>query len=116
TGLDAGLFGATAMGDRTVVIGRDMLNRVIPYAKENGYIFYRGTSRLVPRRMMEKFSPKLLEKTDMWFNKQWIRREIRRGSRIIDIGEPPGYRPSPFYEMERQQVRDYWNHMKVPQP
>jgi len=83
---------------------------VIPYAEKNGY--YKGTPKWVPRNTIERFSSSALEKTDLWFNKRRINGEMRRGSRIFDIGEPPGYRPSSFYDMERQQVSGYWNYFE----
>lgn len=57
-----------------------------------------------------------LERTDLWFNQRWIRGEMRGGSRIVDIGEPAGYPPSVFYNMERQQVSGYWNYVQDIQP
>src|SRR6188472_1835852 len=40
----------------------------------------------------------------LWFDKRWINSQMRRGNRIVDIGEPPGYPPSDFYNMELNQV------------
>jgi hypothetical protein len=105
-----------AEAERTVVIGRNMGERVIPYAESNGADWYGGTPRWVPRGLIEKISPSALEKTDLWFNGRWINSEMQAGSRIVDIGEPPGYPPSPFYNMERTRVDGYWNLFKDPQP
>ena len=102
--------------ERTVVIGRNMGERVIPYAESNGADWYGGTPRRVPRGLIEKISPSALEKTDLWFNGRWINSEMQAGSRIVDSGEPPGYPPSPFYNMERTRVDGYWNLFKDPQP
>ena len=93
-----------------------MADRVIPYAQKNGYDWYKGTPGWVPRGAIEKVSPRALERTDLWFNKRWIKGEMRNGSRIMDIGEPPGYPPSTFYNMERQQVSGYWNYFQDFQP
>ena len=41
---------------------------------------------------------------------------MRRGNRVIDIGEPPGYPASDFYNMELNQVRGYWNYLQDLQP
>ena len=41
---------------------------------------------------------------------------MRGGSRIVDIGEPPGYPSSSFYNMERQQASGYWNYVQDFQP
>lgn len=91
-------------------------DRVIPYAEKNGYDWYKGTPSWIPRNSIEKVSPRALERTDLWFNKRWINNEMRNGSRIVDIGEPPGYAQSAFYNMERQQVSGYWNYVQDIQP
>ena len=39
-----------------------------------------------------------------------------QGSRIIDIGEPPGMPPSAFYKMDLEQVDGYWNYFHNIQP
>lgn len=41
---------------------------------------------------------------------------MKSGSRIIDIGEPPGMPPSDFYNMELNQVDGYWNYFQDIQP
>lgn len=71
----------------------------------------------MPRKTIARVaSPATLNKLDLWFNKRWINRQMRQGNRIIDIGEPPGYPPSAFYEMELSQVRGYQNYSKDIQP
>jgi len=52
----------------------------------------------------------------LWFNKRWIKNQMRRGNRIIDIGEPPGMPPSDFYDMERRLTNGYWNYFQDIQP
>jgi RHS repeat-associated protein len=107
----------TAKGTtRTVTMGRNMGERVIPYAEKHGYDWYRGTPGWVPRKTLERISPATLQRTDLWFNKRWIRREMRRESDIVDIGEPAGYPRSPFYEMERREVSGYPSYRQDPQP
>lgn len=108
--------GVAANAERGVAMGRNMADRVIPYAEKNGLDWYKGTPEWVPRTAIEKVSPRALEKTDLWFNKRWINNEMRGGSRIVDIGEPPGYPPSVFCNMERQQVSGYWNYVQDIQP
>ncbi len=88
-------------------MGRNMTECVIPYAEKNGADFYKGTPKWVPFRN---------EKVDLLFNKRWIKGEMCGGSRIIDIGEPAGYRPSAFYDTERAQVDGYWNYFQDFQP
>jgi RHS repeat-associated protein len=99
--------GPTRTGPRTVVIGRDMKGRVIPNAERHGHGYYPGTPRFVPFRF---------ERLDLWFNKRWIKREMRRGNEIIDIGEPSGMPPSRFYEMERRLTHGYSRYREDPQP
>jgi hypothetical protein len=70
----------------------------------------------VPRKTLERISPATLQRTDLWSNKRWIRREMRRESDIVDIGEPAGYPMSPFYEMERHEVSGYPRYREDPQP
>lgn len=112
-----GGFGVAAnTAERTVAMGRNMTDRVIPYAAKNGYDWYGGTPSWVPRSGIEGISPRALERTDLWFNQRWIRGEMGGGSRIVDIGEPAGYPPSGFYDMERQQVSGFWNYVKDIQP
>jgi hypothetical protein len=101
---------------RTVTMGRNMGERVVPYAEKHGYDWYRGTSRWVPRKTLERISPATLQRIDLWFNRRWIRREMRRGSDIVDIGEPAGYPRSAFYEMERREVSGYPRYRQDPQP
>jgi hypothetical protein len=107
---------AATSSERTVAMGRSMADRVIPYAEKKGYNLYKGTPKWFPRTAVEKVSPRALEKTDLWFNKRWINGEMRNGSRIVDIGEPSGYPPSVFYNMERDQVSGYWNYVQDVQP
>jgi hypothetical protein len=80
--------------------------RVIPYATEHGDDFYKGTPKYIPFR---------IHKLDLWFDKKWIRREVRQGSRVIDIGEPPNMPPSDFYDMERAETQGYRNYSQDPQ-
>lgn len=106
---------AAGGAERTVVMGRNMGGRVIPYPEKNGYDYYSGTPSWIPRSL-ERVAPNTMRKVDLWFNKRWINNEIAAGSRIIDIGEPPGMPPSDFYNMEQGQVDGYWNYFQDPQP
>ena len=63
-------------------------------------------------RGLQRVAPKTLNRIDMAFNKRWINNEVGKGSRIIDIGEPPGMPPSSFYDMELNQVDGYWNYFQ----
>lgn len=68
--------------ERTVVMGRNMPGRVVPYAEKNGYDFYGGSPKWIPRGL-QRVTPKTLDKVDLWFNKRWIGNEMSGGSRII---------------------------------
>jgi hypothetical protein len=92
-----------------------MSGRVIPYAEKNGFDYYRGTPSWVPRSL-ERVAPNTMQKVDLWFNQRWISGEVANGSRIMDIGEPPGMPPSDFYNMELGQVNGYGNYFQDPQP
>lgn len=87
---------------------------MIPYAEKNGYGYYAGTPRWVPRGL-QQVAPKTLGKVDLWFNMRWITSEMNNGWRIIDIGAPAGMPPSEFYNMELEQTSDYLNYSRDPQ-
>lgn len=57
-----------------------------------------------------------MQRLDLWFNKRWIQKEMRRESEIRDIGEPFGMPPSRFYEMERRTTSGYPKYRQDPQP
>lgn len=100
---------------KVVVVGRNMDDRVLPYVAKHGYDYYKGTPTIIPRSL-DRVAPNMLRRIDLWFNKRWINSQMRQGKRIIDIGEPEGYQPSVFYEMERIQLDGYWNYVQDPQP
>ena len=120
-GMFGSRFGAGRLASRaseqTVAMGRNMTDRVIPYARTHGYGYYAGTPSWIPRRTIERsMGADRLRSVDLWFNRAWIRGQMRQGHRIVDIGEPPGYRPSEFYDMELNEVSGYWNYTRDPQP
>jgi hypothetical protein len=79
---------------KTIVIGEDMFNRVIPYSHKYGFKYFkpRGTN------------------SANWMRNQvqWIRQQIQApGTRIIDIG-PKGPAPSsPYYMKELEMLKKY---------
>ncbi|MGX7681529.1 hypothetical protein ACSMXN_21815 [Jatrophihabitans sp. DSM 45814] len=83
--------------------------------EKNGYAYYGATLKIIPR-VLERVAPKTMKRVDLWFNKRWINGEMDAGSRIINIGEPPGIPPSDFYNMELDQVDGYWNYFQDIQP
>ncbi len=112
-----GIARASAARSAPVAVGRDMAGRVVPYAEAKDLGWYRGTPRWVPRRTIERLaSTEARERVDLFFNKLWIRSRIAHGAKVVDIGEPAGYPPSRFYDMELEQLRDYWNYVRDTQP
>ena len=82
------------MATKTVVIGEDMLNRVIPFAKENGFKYFkpRGTN---PANWMKNQS-------------KWIYKQIKDPTvRIIDIGAKSMEATSKYYMKELQMLKKH---------
>jgi len=69
-------------------IGRNMKDRVIPYAKERGYRY---------------FEPDPNGPSVMRQNRNWLKQQMREGRWIYDIGEGNNpLPPSNFYDWERR--------------
>ncbi len=80
-----------------VVLGRNMAERVIPHTRRVGGEYYAGT----PRGL--RWLP---QQAEVWLNRWWLRRKIRKGYEIEDIGpDPRNSRRSPFYEGEHETLR-----------
>jgi len=77
---------------KTVVIGEDMLNRVIPYAEKNGYKYFKPRGKN-PANWMKN-------------QKQWIYRQVKDPTtEIINIG-PKGASPvSKYYKAELEAIK-----------
>ena len=107
----------------TVVVGR-VMPRVEAYAEKlGGAGTYAGTPGWVPRTTLGRVSPSLLERVDIAFNRHWIRSQMRQGKKVVDIGTPvdtPVGRsplgPSPFYEVEMQELSGYSRMWREHQP
>ena len=89
---------------RTVVIGEDM-GRVIPFAKQNGYEYFRSISH--PSAWMKE-------------NRVWINTRMNEGYTIVDLGPSPAkpnypYISSPYYGMEQAEMagRGYSNWLPI---
>jgi hypothetical protein len=82
------------------VIGENMTERVIPYALKIGATYYKARPWIHPNHWMKN-------------NEAWIRKQMREGAHIIDIGPDVARRaikgPSPYYEMERAKIKK-WNY------
>ncbi len=89
-----------------MAMGRNMPQRVVPYAEGHGYGYYTGTPDFIHSHL--PVESRLQSSVDLWFNKKWINYQMMEGNALRDVGELPGMRPSPFYDMERQQVHG-WN-------
>ncbi|MCF6174222.1 MAG: RHS repeat-associated core domain-containing protein [Victivallaceae bacterium] len=84
----------TQVKKNAVVIGQDMPNRVIPKAKELGAEFYRPRPNQKPRKWLSQ-------------NKKWIKKQMKEGKEIIDIGPGKGKEIRRYYGMEKKAVKKY---------
>ncbi len=84
----------STLASKTIVIGEDMLNRVIPFAEKNGFKYFkpRGTN---PANWMKNQT-------------KWIYRQIKDPTvRIIDIGSKELEATSKYYMKELEMLRKY---------
>jgi hypothetical protein len=95
----------------TIVMGRWMEGRVIPYADAHDYGYYNATPQRVHNFFKDHTSEAFTEKVDLAFNKVWINGQIRQGKTIVDIGES-GPAPSVYYNMELESVNGYPNYVQ----
>jgi YD repeat-containing protein len=76
-----------------VVIGEDMRNRVIPFAQQNGFDYYKPGPSLGNQA------------ADLAANQAWMQGIVNQGRIVIDIGRAPGrVDPSVFYLAESEIV------------
>ncbi len=86
--------GAERASPGRIVLGRNMRERVIPYAERTGAEYYKGTPRGL-RWLPQSFQVGL--------NRWWLRRRIKQGYDIEDIGAGRGpLGRSPYYEGEHR--------------
>jgi hypothetical protein len=81
-------------GEKRIVIGENMSERVIPRADELGADYYKPRSN----------------NPDNWMsnNQQWIRSKIKEGFDFYDVGiDPSRQERSRFYEMEKEMLKKY---------
>jgi YD repeat-containing protein len=90
----------------TMAMGRAMDARVIPYASEHGYGYYKGTPAFIHNNLPA--DSHLQSSVDLWVNKKWINYQMMEGNGLRDVGQVPGMPRSDFYEMEKGQVAG-WN-------
>jgi len=77
-----------------IVIGENMKDRVIPYAREIGATWYKPRPGVPPDRWLKN-------------NERAVKRWMREGREIIDIGiDPRRSRRSPYYEMEKRVLEE----------
>jgi hypothetical protein len=89
TGLGAGYKASKSL--KPIVIGENMKDRVIPYAKEIGGDWYKPRSN----------------RPDKWLtnNERWLKAKMAEGREIIDIGiDPLRTTRSPYYEAEKKLI------------
>jgi len=80
---------AKAAGQRVVVIGETMRQRVVPFAESIGADWYKPRSN-IPENWMKN-------------NERWIKQLIKEGAVIIDIGEDVARAVrSEYYAMEKR--------------
>jgi RHS repeat-associated protein len=112
-----GALGSSAVGavkavktaKKAVVIGEKMKDRVIPAAKQLNANYYKG---LKGYKTIEKVAGKnIAEKLGMAHNKAWITRQMKLGTKILDIGSAGTN--SANYAMERAVTSGYWNYSRV---
>lgn len=83
--------------------------RVIPYAEQHGYTYYKA----LPDRIYDFGEKYLGEETNkrlnVWVNKKWLNFQIMEGKQLVDIGAPhpalrpagvPALEPSAYYDAE----------------
>jgi RHS repeat-associated protein len=120
------LMGAvTARPDAgTMAMGRVMQYRVSPYADLHGMGYYKA---LPPKvySFTETYLPSRHDSIHLWANKKWIDYQMMQGKSLVDIGAPaealrpagvPALGPSPYYNMELEQVAGYPGYSQDPQP
>ncbi len=100
------LFGKN--NNKTLVIGENMTDKVIPYAKKIGAETYPG---------MPGFKPGM-EAEGLLHNQKAIEQKMAEGYKILDIGPDFAKRkltggPSPNYQMERTITKDYEGYQKM---
>jgi RHS repeat-associated protein len=99
TGLGAGY--KASKGLKPVVIGENMRDRVIPYAKEIGADWYKPRSNN-PERWLGN-------------NERWLKTKMAEGREIIDIGiDPLRTTRSPYYEAEKHLIQSSNYHINYP--
>jgi hypothetical protein len=107
----------------TMAMGRSMPQRVQPYADAHGMGYYTA----LPNKFYdftEDHFPNSYESIHLWANKKWINYQMMQGKSLVDIGAPAGapppgvhvLRPSPYYNMELEQVAGYPRYSQDPQP
>ena len=78
----------SAAGQKGVLIGENMLQRVIPVAAEIGAKTYKPTSKIAANYLKN--------------NARWIATQISKGNRIFDIGMDVNRAASKYYAKEVQ--------------
>ncbi len=98
-----------------VVIGENMKERVIPFARQKGYL---TIDDFVPKSAWGAAQHTGGEEAMKALNRRWIRQMIREGRPIIDIGPDPRRKMrSDFYLLELEEIRRAnYPHQRNPMP
>ena len=84
----------TSTNLKPIIIGENMKDRVIPFAKEIGGAFYQARSK-IPGNWMKN-------------NIRWFKDKLRQDRKIIDIGRDPNRTDrSPYYEAEKKLLEEH---------
>lgn len=111
---------------KVAIIGRSMDSYVFPYAAElekHGYAVETFSGDLVPKGVWDEFKAAIEAKklatgkpnvklddaevaqTRMYqANEAWAQKLADDGYTVVDVGAPPGSKPSAFYEMEKATI------------
>jgi hypothetical protein len=87
---------------KKIVLGEGM-DRVKDFARKNDAKWYQAWKKNFPNR---KMTPDELSKS-LKRNERWLKKKIKDGYEIIDIGiDPSRSSRSPFYQIEQQIITD----------
>lgn len=87
TGVGLGIRGVGKATTKTIVIGENMAERVIPYANKIGAKYYNPTKTVQQMGGLKKA---------LQGNIQWVKDMVSKGYKVLDVG-PKGKNPTSFF-------------------